>query len=278
MTIRHLMRHTAGLSYGMREGAPDAEYQRLQPLALSHDLPEMGRRLADVPLLFDLGQQWSYSASVDVQALVVEKLTSVAFETYVRDNILQPLKMKDTAWTQPSANRARLAATYLMGADRKLDRQPDTQMLAMNFAPRRLTMGGAGLVSSLDDYMRFARMLLAEGELAGVRILKPSTVRLMATDQLDPAISQRFFLPFKGAVGFGLNVAVRTGQPKDDAENRGALGEFFWNGAASTLFWADSANQLAAVFFVQRMPFDGTLHHDFREAVYGKGYQRPKRD
>lgn len=151
-------------------------------------------------------------------------------------------------------------------------------MYARNFAPRRLTMGGAGLVGPIDDYMRFARMLLGEGELDGVRILKPSTVRLMATNHLDPAMKERFFLPSKGSVGFGFNFAVRTAQPQNDAENRGAVGEFFWDGAASTLFWVDPANRLAAVFFVQKMPFDGSLHHDIREAVYGKGYLGPRGD
>jgi CubicO group peptidase (beta-lactamase class C family) len=126
--------------------------------------------------------------------------------------------------------------------------------------------------------MRFARMLLGKGTLDGVRILKPSTVRLMSTDQLDPRVTQRLWLPGKGNVGFGLDFAVRVGQPKDAKENRGAVGEFFWDGAATTLFWVDPANDLAAVFFVQVFPFDGTLHHDFREAVYGADYLGPAGD
>jgi CubicO group peptidase (beta-lactamase class C family) len=79
-------------------------------------------------------------------------------------------------------------------------------------------------------------------------------------------------------VGFGLDFAVRTAQPKTPEENRGAVGEFFWDGRESTLFWVDPANKLTAVFFVQKDPFDGTLHHDFREAVYGAGYLGPKGD
>ncbi|HEY8614686.1 serine hydrolase domain-containing protein [Phenylobacterium sp.] len=275
MTIRDLMRHTAGLSYGMRADAPDAEFRRLDPLALSNDLPEMGRRLARVPLHFDPGAEWSYSVSVDVQALLVETLTGQPFEAYVREHILAPLRMTDTGWTQPQDRLARFAATYVVGADGKLARQPDEQTLAMNFRPRRLTMGGAGLVSSVDDYMRFARMLLNGGQLDGARILKPSTVRLMASDHLDPAVTERIWLPSKGNVGFGLNFAVRTGPPKDSAENRGATGEFFWDGAASTLFWVDPANRLTAVFFVQKTPFEGRLHHDIREAVYGPDYLGP---
>jgi CubicO group peptidase (beta-lactamase class C family) len=148
----------------------------------------------------------------------------------------------------------------------------------LNFVPRKLTMGGAGLASTLDDYMRFARMLLNRGTLNGVRILKPSTVKLMSTDQLDPKITDRIWLPGKGSGGFGFDFFVRTARPQTDAENRGAVGEFFWDGAWSTLFWVDPANNLAAVFLVQTSPFDGTLHRDFRRAVYGDAYLGPKGD
>ena len=130
----------------------------------------------------------------------------------------------------------------------------------------------------MDDYLRFARMLLAGGTIEGVRILKPSTVKLMSTDQLSPAISDRSWLPDKLNGGFGIDFAVRTGQPKSPQENRGAVGEFFWDGAWSTLFWVDPANQLIAVYFVQSEPFDGTLHRDIRRAVYGDDYLGPNGD
>ena len=93
-----------------------------------------------------------------------------------------------------------------------------------------------------------------------------------------PAITERSWLPPKGNGGFGFDFFVRTGQPKDAAENRGAVGEFFWDGAWSTLFWVDPANDLVAVFFTQKDPFDGTLHHDIREAVYGPNYRGPAGD
>jgi CubicO group peptidase (beta-lactamase class C family) len=100
----------------------------------------------------------------------------------------------------------------------------------------------------------------------------------MSTDQLEPRIVERSWLPGKGSGGWGIDFFVRTGRPKDPAENRGAVGEFFWDGAWTTLFWVDPANDLAAVFFVQRDPFDGTLHHDIREAVYGADYLGPPGD
>lgn len=273
--IRDIMRHTAGFSYGMRDTPADDAYRAVDPLALTNDLSAFGRKLAGLPLLFDPGDQWSYSAAVDVQALLVETLSGEPFETYVRRHVLDPLGMRETGWTQPPAREARLAATYVRGPDGRLARQPDAQTRALNFGPRRLTMGGAGLASTLDDYMRFARMLLGAGTLDGTRVLKASTVRLMATDQLDPRMTQRHFLGDKGALGFGLDFAVRVATPRDAKENRGAVGEFFWDGYPSTLFWVDPANGMAVVFFTQTLPFDGTLHHDIREAVYGPDYLAP---
>jgi CubicO group peptidase (beta-lactamase class C family) len=123
--------------------------------------------------------------------------------------------------------------------------------------------------------MRFARMLLNEGELGGIRVLQPSTVRLMATDQLDPAVTERQWLGSKGTGGFGLDFFVRTAPPQTPEENRGAVGEFFWDGLASTLFWVDPANDMAVVFMTQKIPFDGTLHHDIRDAIYGHDYLGP---
>lgn len=276
--IRDILRHTAGFAYGDGPSAAEKAFAAADPLGLDHDLAEFGRRLAHVPLMFDPGERWSYSAAVDVQALLVEKLSGRKFEDYVREHILVPLGMKDSGWTQPDDHLARFAATYLYGADGKLTREEDRITRQRNFPRPAMTMGGAGLVASIDDYMRFARMLLGGGALDGVRILKPSTVRMMSTNMLDPRITEKSWLPSKGNVGFGIDFAVRVGQPRDDAENRGAVGEFFWDGAASTLFWVDPANRLAAVFFVQTKPFQNALHRDFRRAVYGDGYLGPSGD
>jgi CubicO group peptidase (beta-lactamase class C family) len=277
ITVRDVMRHTAGFAYGLGDTPVHEAYVKADPLALDIDLTEMGRRLARVPLLFDPGTQWRYSIAVDVQALLVEKLSGQPFAGYVRQHVLEPLGMHNTAWRQPDERLPRLAALYRK-TDGKLVRDPDASTRRLNFQNNRLTGGGFGLASTLDDYMRFARMLLGAGELDGTRILKASTVRLMSMDHLDPRITERQFLPSKGSVGFGLDFAVRHSQPQKPEESRGAVGEFFWDGAASTLFWVDPANHLATIFFVQTMPFDGTLHRDIRAAIYGAGYLGPRGD
>ena len=275
--IRDVLRHSAGFGYGPGESYPEQQFVAADPLNLGHDLAEFSRRLATVPLAFEPGTQWRYSAAVDVQARLVEKLSGMAFEAYVKRYVLDPLKMRETGWTQSEDRFRRLAAAY-QKRDGTLQRQSDEEIRRMNFSGAKLTMGGAGLISSIDVYMRFAQMLLNEGTLDGARILKPSTVRLMATDHLDPQVGERSWLTGKGSGGFGFNFFVRTSRPKTPEENRGAVGEFFWDGKLSTLFWVDPANRLTAVFLVQTDPFDGSLHRDFRRAVYGETYLGPSGD
>lgn len=277
ISIRDLMRHSAGFASDGNETPAHEAFSRAQPSALDHDLAELGRRLARVPLLHDPGERWVYGISVDVQALLVEKISGQPYAEYVQQHILEPLKMRDTAWRQPEGNFARFAAMY-QRPDGKLQRESDEVARTLNFRDNKLTPGAYGLASTLDDYMRFARMLLGKGQLDGVRILKPSTVELMASDQLDPRVTDRQWLPGKGSVGFGFNFAVRKSPPQNTGENRGATGEFFWDGAATTLFWVDPANNMAAVYFVQVRPFDGTLHRDIRQAVYGAAYLGPSGD
>jgi CubicO group peptidase (beta-lactamase class C family) len=276
--IRDVLRHTAGFGYGPGTSYPEQQFVAADPLNLSNDLAEFSRRLATVPLLFEPGTRWHYSAAVDVQARLVEKLSGMPFENYVQRHIFRPLKMRETGWTQPATIIPRLAAAYVKGPEGRLQRHSEAEFRRMNFSGGKLTMGGAGLISSLDDYIRFAEMLRNQGSLGGARILQPSTVKLMATDQLDPRVSDRSWLTGKGSGGFGFNFFVRTAQPKSPEENRGAVGEYFWDGRFTTLFWVDPANQLTAVFLVQTDPFDGTLHRDFRKAVYGDNYLGPKGD
>jgi CubicO group peptidase (beta-lactamase class C family) len=271
------MRHTAGFAYGPGPTPAHDAYVKLDPMSLDNDLATLSKRVAQAPLLFDPGSQWAYSVAVDVQARLVEVLSGQPFANYTRERVFEPLRMRETAWRQPDDRLPRLSALYRV-SDGKLVRQPDDATRRLNFRDNRLTGGGFGLSSTVDDYMRLARMLLNSGELDGGRVLKPSTVRLMATNHVDARVTERGFLPGKGSVGFGLDFAVRVSQPQKADESRGAVGEFFWDGAASTLFWVDPANRLAAVFFVQKMPFDGTLHRDIRAAIYGAGYLGPKGD
>lgn len=283
VTVRDVLRHTAGFTYGPGGDAAqtptDKAFAALDPLSADKTLAEFSAAMAKVPLLADPGTRWHYSAGVDVQARLVEVLSGQSFADYVAQAIFQPLGMRDSGWKRSAADRARLARIY-EGETGALAPWSDEEWLEANFAGKPMTMGGSGIVTTVDDYLRFARMLLGEGTLEGVRILKPSTVQLMASDQLDPRIAaqNRSWLVGKGSGGFGFNVFVRTAAPQTAQENRGSVGEFFWDGFPSMLFWIDPAQDMVVIFAAQKVPFDNDMHREFRAAVYGADYVGPAGD
>lgn len=265
ITIRDLTRHTSGFA---RPEHPvlGAMVKEADVLNKENTLAVMAKKLGQLPLAFNPGDEWSYGISVDVQAFLVERLSGKPFDQYVRENILEPLHMTSTAYVP--VDTARFAAVYRR-VDGTLRREPDSVANAFNSKEWPLKPGAFGLVSSIDDYQRFARMLVNGGTFEGATILKPETIKLMATNHLSDSVTERMWLPSKGQVGFGIDFAVRLRPPVDENENAGVVGEFFWDGAASTLFWVDPVNDLTAVLFVQVFPFDGPLHRNFRDAIYG---------
>lgn len=278
VTIRDLTRHTAGFATGADNPGVGPLLGAADPLNRSNTLAQMASKLGSVPLWFQPGEKWAYGPSVDVQAFLVERISGEPYEKYVREHVLDPLKMTTTRYYVPEQDRGRLAAMYDRSDDGVLTRRPDTLAFAFNTNHWPLTPGSYGLTSTLDDYMRFARMLVNGGELDGVRILRPETVKLMATSHLSDSVTDRSWLPSKGQVGFGIDFAVRVRPPASAQENNGVVGEFFWDGAASTLFWVDPVSDLTAVLFVQLMPFDRIgLHKSFRDAVYGPYTGSPAR-
>ncbi len=272
VTIRDLMRHTAGLLDGDDEtSAVAAMYRAADPFDHDVTLAEMAKRLGRLPLSYQPGTRWAYSKAVDVQAFLVERLSGQPFDEFLQARIFGPLGMQDTSYVVPKNKQHRLAAIYERQDDGSMVRMEDEEAFGFNTREHALKPGSWGLVSSLDDYMRFARMLLGGGELDGVRILQPETVKLMATDMLPASITDRSWLPGKGQVGFGIDVAVRIAAPASAQESSGEIGEFFWDGAANTLFWVDPQNEIAAVLFTQYRPFGRlplSLHKAFRDAVY----------
>lgn len=269
-TIRDLLRHTAGLATTESPGLPGERYRQAGLDRLDITLEEKVRRLAGVPLAYQPGTRWLYSDAVDVQARLVEVLSGLPFDRYLQRHVFGPLRMKDTGHVLRARDRARMAALYRRSDDGVMTRLPDEQALRP-YREDSIRQGGWGLLSTLDDYMRFARMLLEGGGLDGVRLLRPETVRLMASDALPAGLQDRSWLPSKGQVGFGIDFAVRVAPPRDAQEASGEVGEFFWDGLANTLFWVDPANRIAAVLFAQWIPFGGVpLHKAFRDAVYAE--------
>lgn len=267
ITIRDLTRHTAGFASGQN---PDlgAMVKEADVINKENTLSQMAAKLGKLPLAFEPGDEWSYGFSVEVQAFLVERLSGKPFDKYVRENILDPLGMKMTGYVP--VNMSQFAAVYEKGGEGKLQRVSDEVANTFNSREWPLKFGGTGFTTTIDDYQRFARMLVNEGTFKGVTILKPETVKLMATNHLSDSVTKRMWLPGKGQVGFGINFAVRLRPPAKEWENNGVVGEFFWDGAGSTLFWVDPVNELTAVLFVQVFPFNSPLHKNFRDAIYGK--------
>ncbi|WP_192350026.1 serine hydrolase [Algoriphagus sp. Y33] len=276
VTIRDITRHTAG--FPNRADIPGLSeiLEEKDPRSFEITLTEMAKRIGEVPLWFQPGTQWEYGQSVDVQAFLVERISGIPYNEYVQEHVLNPLKMNETRYFVPEADRGRLASSYRRTGEGQLEKIPNEEAHDFNINKYPLTPGGFGLTSTLDDYMTFARMLVHKGEFGEARILKPETVELMATNHLPDSVSERSWLPTKGKVGFGIDFAVRIAPPASAEEITGTVGEFFWDGAASTLFWVDPVNEITAVLFVQLFPYDGIgLHKKFKDAVYGK-YQPAK--
>lgn len=270
VTIRDIARHTGGFASDDDKTWVGEVYRSVDPTNRENTLAEMAQKLGGIPLLYQPGTRWFYGPSVDVQAFLVERLSGQPFDKFLQQHIFKPLGMKDTRYVVSSEqDRKRLAALYELNDDGTLRRADDETAFSFNSRDWPMKPGGWGLVSTLDDYMRFARMLLNEGELDGVRLLRPETVRLMATDAMPAAVTDKSWLPSKGQVGFGIDFAVRIAPPAGPKESSGAVGEFFWDGKANTLFWVDPKNDIAAVMFTQYFPPSGLpLHKVFRDAVY----------
>jgi CubicO group peptidase (beta-lactamase class C family) len=272
-TMAELMSHTAGFSYGLNPNSPvDKMYMEARPFDVPN-LQGMIDRLSGLPLLYQPGTQWVYSLSVDIQGYLVEKLSGKPLGEFMRENILDPLGMKDTAFFVPGDKLSRMATLYT--ANPKGDLEPNNAPgLGLDWTKDTTRpLGGAGLVSTARDYLRFAQMLLNNGELDGVRILAPSTVTLMRTNRLSPAITEAdkygvaFFRVNRG-VGFGLDFGIAF----DPAAVSRPLGKgsYWWEGAAGTWFWIDPANDLVFVGMIQRMkgPTSPDMGRLSQQAVY----------
>ena len=257
-TIGELMTHTAGFTYGFFGATPvDKQYQSDNPLA-APTLQAFIEKLAKIPLLYQPGTQWVYSVSVDVQGHLVEKLSGKSLPEFMRQEIFEPLGMRDTGFSVPAAKLDRLATVY--NFDAKAGLQPVPNDPNVTQVPG-LASGGGGLYSTARDYARFAQMLLNDGALNGVRILAPSSVALMRANHLpDSLLNGRFGIGFqvlRQGFGFGYDVAVF-----DDPHKVGSTtgkGTYLWDGAAGTWFWIDPTNDVVFIGMIQRMVTAGGM-------------------
>jgi CubicO group peptidase (beta-lactamase class C family) len=247
MTIRELMSHTGGLTYGLfSRSQVDLLYVERGVLDPASNLHEMVKKLGQIPLWRQPGSAWQYSVSADVQGYLVEVLSGKTFDQFLDERVFGPLGMKDTGFFVEPAKAERLSALYV----------PDAQGKLIAQAPGNVTekpgllSGGGGLFSTAMDYMRFAQMLLNGGELGGVRILKPETVALMHTNHLPAGIDR--INPMIGNPGnvFGLDFAI-VEEPDGKADHALAKGEYWWYGIAGTWFGINPVQDLITVGMIQ---------------------------
>lgn len=247
-TMRELLTHTAGFTYGIFGNTPvDKMYVQANVLG-SKTLKEGVEKLSHIPLLYQPSTQWVYSWSVDIQGYIIEKITGKPLGDFFKERIFDPLKMKDTAFYVPEEKFSRLVTLY--GANAKGELMPTSFGGDMK-TPPTAPSGGGGLVSTAEDYMRFAQMLLNRGQLDGVRLLAPSTVALMASDHTAKTVIPGTFSPVRPGIGFGYDCAVAY-DPIEAGVTLGK-GSFWWSGAAGTWFWIDPANDLVFVGMIQRL-------------------------
>jgi CubicO group peptidase (beta-lactamase class C family) len=261
MTMRELMSHSGGFTYGLfGTTAVDRQYVENKVFDPTQPMQTFIERLAKAPLLFQPGERWHYSVSVDVQGYLVEKLSGQSFPEFLQQHVFGPLKMVDTAFYVPEAKMNRFAEFYYRGKDGKTVKHPG---VADYSKPPVFPSGGGGLVSTASDYLRFCQMLLNGGTLDGQRILSPLSVKLMRTNML-PASA-----PTMGAgTGFGLDFAVVD----DPAAAGGYVGQgtYFWGGYAGTWFWIDPVYQLIVIGMIQER---GEGVPDFRALSRSLTYQ-----
>jgi CubicO group peptidase (beta-lactamase class C family) len=254
ITVRDLFRHTTGLDYaGPKDENGEPAYKKLGVEGgngwVSFDLAEAVRRLATAPLNHQPGTTFHYGFSIDVLGRLVEAVSGKPLDQFFEERIFLPLGMKDTAFFVPEEKWNRLAVLYMPKKDGGIERSIAPAQENFKKKPT-LLLGGAGLVSTLDDYTRFVSMLLNDGELDGVRILGRKSVELMRSDHLG-GLARIGGVPAEG-YGFGLTFAVNLGPGK--SATVGSEGEYNWGGAAGTSFWIDPKEHMVGVFLVNVLP------------------------
>ena len=265
MTVRDLMLHTSGLTYGSGPDALKEAAGRLKPLE-STDLKEMADKLAQIPLAFDPGTDWTYGVSIDVLGRVIEVASGESLDVFLRKTIFDPLDMPDTAFNVPPEKLSRFAANYARstGGLKVID------VPAKSRYAGKVTFfsGGGGLVGTARDYLRFLTMIQNGGELGGHRILRPETVALMTTNQLPKeAYPIHFDKVRREGTGFGFGFSVRTeNTPAWDPAGR--VGEYGWGGAASTHYWLSPTDKLIVVTLEQIMPYQWDTEFGVKKLIY----------
>ena len=267
ITIEHLLTHTSGLTYGFFGDEPvDRLYNESGFFTRAAGLDDFARQAAALPLLASPGDRWNYSVSTDILGRVIEVASGQPLDAFLQARILGPLGMDDTAFVVPADKRGRFTGHYAV-QDGQLQ-LVDSPLDGEYTQPPPWLSGGGGLTSTASDYIRFAQMLLQDGQLGGTRLLVAETVQMMRSNRLPEALVPiQLGTYLSPGYGFGLGFAVvveAAASPEPDNE-----GVFRWAGAANTFFWIDPQAELIGMVWTQINPFAAyDLEREFQTLVY----------
>jgi CubicO group peptidase (beta-lactamase class C family) len=269
VTIRHLLTHTSGLTYDFLEDSPVCEmYRQVQLMNdAERTLEELVTEIVRLPLAYQPGTRWMYSFAIDVVAYLIEVISGMALDQFLKERLFTPLGMVDTGFYEPPEKRDRIAVMYglpdiaaqdmtfsklLEAWESGFNERIDVSQTNPATKPSGFARGGHGLFSTTWDYMRFAQMLLNRGELDGTRILGRKTVELMHMNYLPADL-----LPYKvvepPAYGYGFGLGSRVLLNVAESEKPGSVGEFGWSGAANTYYWVDPQEEIVGLLMAQSM-------------------------
>ena len=272
ITVKQLLMHTAGFTYGWGNKPVDERYKELKMSGSSATLADMAKTLSDIPLVHEPGERWTYGVSTDVLGYLVEVVSGMPFETFLQTRIFGPLGMIDTAFSVPPEKRDRFAALYSATKDKGLERVGKKADADGEFT--FFPSGGGGLVSTAADYIRFSQMLLNGGELEGVRILDKETVDLMRYPHHDNWFGLGFSVvsdkePFGDDKEPGENGDDKDDDDDDESKDTPeSVGSFSWGGAAATTFWIDPEKELVGLLMTQIHNNPYPFHHQFKVLTY----------
>ncbi len=260
VTIKHLLTHTAGLIYESDKDDHPIDQRYEDADLYGGDLANMIQKLGDIPLIHHPGDAWKYGMSTDVLGYLVQIVSGMPFETFLKTRIFQPLGMADTGFSVRIENADRYSKVYEFGEGGEL--QAIEKIHAATGPLSFFHSGGGGLQSTAADYLRFCQMVLNGGELDGVRLLGRKTAELITMDH----ISNDWKPNERTGSGFGLGFAVVTDVA--DTGSLGSVGTCSWGGMASTTFWIDPVEELIGIFMTQLVGADSPFHAQFRVLTY----------
>ncbi len=269
-TVQDLLRHTAGITYGVfGKSLVKSEYLKAGIHKNEMNNTQLAQTLAALPLAYVPGTMWEYSRSTDLLGSLIERVSGQTLGVYLQQRILGPLGMKDSGFNVPADKQNRIAEPF------KIDPDSKQAVNLLNLTkPAVFESGGGGMVSTAADYLRFTLMVLNGGELDGVRILSPQTIKSMHSDHLGADLIRASKVPGAStgylpgpAFGFGLGYAVRMAD--GEGANTGNVGEINWGGAGGTYFWIDPKANLIAIWMTQAPGQRVHYRHIFKNMVYG---------